>query len=577
VAGEKRTQEDVTSIVSEQVLLGCGRAEHEMHAPLVVPGDGVRVDSQGLYWVGEAAASAMHAIRPFDDFETSQGAQFGQVKPVIPVVDTHVSSLRTAPTSPQTRERQSPAAAQPLAWRLHFCSRRCILKRLLRRGPPRKYGVNTMIEPRNPAEEFFIAGRRLAPREFEVIQLRAEEGLTRHEIADRLGVRPGTVDKYFDTALNKLDCQSQRELTRRYLDARYRVAVHSLDPSKGPSIQAFAAQRPDEVEDVVGEAVVLYHSPGLKGLPPDRVPDFLVHDEPWPFPPEVSRVADTPNSESEAGDDGAKWALCDYKEPISDIRDLLELHVRPFRYFWARRTNDRLDERRMRGATLRRLFWERILPLEDSPLGNLLVAHVVLTVSDEDRDYVLFTRRRDNPDIVAYERGAWSASFEEQCRGDPKLAPGTALKPADRSVMTTASRGLREEMGVEAFQDEWLLSLILEWANGYTGAIIRIHLDLKRHPELKDLLDVENAWRFKHEDREADAVRLVPFTKDILIPLVFEGRDPDGWLPPSPGQTFTRLHRTTPVRILHALIQANKIGVEDLRRIDRSLRRFRPD
>ena len=400
--------------------------------------------------------------------------------------------------------------------------------------------------------------------------------MTRREIASRLDVKPGTVNKYFDSAAVKLDCQSQRELTRKYLDARYKVAVLNVNPSTGPAIQEFALGHP-EVEDVVGGALVLYQSPGLKGLPKERVSDFVVDAGDWPFPPELRRIADTPMPQIEMGEDGAKWALAAHKEPISDMRDRLELYVRPFRYFWARRTNDRLDSAKIFGKTLRQIYWVNALPLGTSPLGNLLVVHVVVTLEHKSGEYVLFTRRRNNPEVVSYERGAWSASFEEQCRGDPRLCPGTRLTAKDQSVMKTAIRGLREELGIEMCDGEWLLSLILEWENGYTGAVVRIHLNLSRHPQLTDLIDVENSWRLKHEDREADSIRLVPFTTDVLIPLVFEGRDPDRWLSPPPGHTFTSLHRTTPVRVLHALMQTDKVRLPELRRIDRTLRRFRPD
>jgi ADP-ribose pyrophosphatase YjhB (NUDIX family) len=435
-----------------------------------------------------------------------------------------------------------------------------------------------MPVPKDPLEWFFLQ-KGFTRRQLEAMELYFWEQMSVTETARRLFVSEATVNDHLRLAAEKLEkvlgttVSGRADLRRWYIHSRSQV-VWTVNWELAPNISCYEAEHAAHIEDVVGEVLVLYQSPGLRGLRQNQVNRLAVHKAHWLLPPDVRRLAETPLP-GEEGDDGAKWALSDIDKVVSDIREKLTLHVRPLRYFQARRTNDRLDQARVGKRTLREAYWNRAVPLHESPLANILVAHVVVIVTARDASqFLLFTRRVGDPRIVAYERGAWAPGFEEQYRGDPELLPGTAHRPVDRSVFDAALRGLEEELGVQGAEDLQLLSVMMEWANGYTGCVIRLDLDLRSRKDLSEPEDVERFWKLKHQDREADAVTLVPFSPQVLVPLVFEGADPNNLLPPAAGGE-RQLHRTAMVRVYHALASSGRLTADDLRRVERTLKPFR--
>jgi len=411
---------------------------------------------------------------------------------------------------------------------------------------------------------------RISARQFQALYLHAEELLADDEIASRMMISRRSASTYLQRVADNLG--TSRSTLIRFWRALREQALANFDHILGPELRRYADRHPNDVANVVGDVLVLYQCFADGGKHPIEVGDFQVDPHPWLLPKPLQQLAAAPDAEP-VGLNKAKWALFDFDEAIIDIRSTVRLHVRPYDYAAARKTNDRLDTQTIDGRTLRQRYWDRALPLRSSPLANLLVAHVIITVGHGNTpESVVFARRRDDPKVMAYERGAWSATFEEQCDGDHLLSPGThPTVTCDRSIIETALRGLDEEFGLSDPADVRLLSLFMEWANGYTGTSIMLHFDLSRHPEVRSEEDVRRVWRVKHKDREAESLQFVPFDKETLIQIVFEGFDREMLLPPPPGQDAARLHRSTPVRIYHMLLAHRVLSPKDIARIEGAL------
>ncbi|MEI8149361.1 MAG: hypothetical protein WCG53_02290 [Actinomycetes bacterium] len=198
-----------------------------------------------------------------------------------------------------------------------------------------------------------------------------------------------------------------------------------------------------------------------------------------------------------------KCRLVNYCPPLSDAHDYLQLTFCPTDYYTFLAINTRLDDKLLLyNMTVREKYQHGSFVLPSSPLPNMFYVHLLLVSSDNKAIVV----RRSN--LVEEYKGTWSATLEEQFR--PKEAGGNY----DRDVFDTATRGVKEEIGIEVERkDVTFLSLTFEYPNlnlGLAGVV-----KVKASAE-----DIWRTWHLGYSDQEITRFAAVPLEFNTIMPLI---------------------------------------------------------
>ncbi|MEI8149362.1 MAG: hypothetical protein WCG53_02295 [Actinomycetes bacterium] len=200
---------------------------------------------------------------------------------------------------------------------------------------------------------------------------------------------------------------------------------------------------------------------------------------------------------------GAKCRLVNYRPPLSDAQDYLQLTFCPTDYYSFLAINTKLDEKLLlNGMTVREKYWHSSFDLPTSPFPNMFYVHLLLVSSDNKAIIV----RRSNH--VEEYRGTWSATLEEQFR------PKEAGDDYDRDVFDTATRGVKEEIGIEVERkDVTFFSLTFEFPNFNLGlaGVVKVKASAE---------DIWRTWHLGYTDREISRFAAVPFEAETIMPLI---------------------------------------------------------
>jgi hypothetical protein len=200
-----------------------------------------------------------------------------------------------------------------------------------------------------------------------------------------------------------------------------------------------------------------------------------------------------------------KYRLYKYTPPSSGTGNYLELTFSLTDYHTFLAINTRLDDELLpNNMTIRRRYWHDTFELPKSPVPNMFYVHLLL-ISGDDKAIVL----RRSPWVEEY-KGMWSATLEEQMR------PKQAGVDYDKDVFDTATRGVREEIGIEVERkDVTFLSLTFEYPNFNVGlaGVVRTQATAQ---------EIWQAWHLKSLDPEASRFTAIPFEPEVIMPLLKE-------------------------------------------------------
>jgi hypothetical protein len=249
----------------------------------------------------------------------------------------------------------------------------------------------------------------------------------------------------------------------------------------------------------IDNCISMYHN--FDGLPDGFIKcEFL--EEPIPLPFELQGLVNdfrTPKKNN------PKCRLVQYMPPLSDARDSLELTFCLTDYHTFLAINTRLDKEILQhNMTIRRRYWRDTFDLPRSPIPNMFYVHLLL-ISGDDKAIVL-----QRSQFVEEYKGMWSATLEEQMR------PKQAGAGYDKDVFDTATRGVREEIGLEIERkDVTFLSLTFEYPNFNVGlaGVVRTQASAK---------EIWQTWHLKFEDQETSRFAAISFEPEVIIPLLRE-------------------------------------------------------
>lgn len=223
-----------------------------------------------------------------------------------------------------------------------------------------------------------------------------------------------------------------------------------------------------------------------------------------------------------------KVYLADWTPPLSDDGNILRLTLGRTDFWTSKSVDASADQIKSNLENGN---------LELSKLPRRLALHIVVVTAD---DKLILCRRTETVD---YEKGAWSATFEENL--DPKMdSCADGLVDLDKGVR----RGLgeNEELGLSSDVVQsaiiTLLALGIEW--NILGGILIVLVKLPRTGS-QEVLDCLS----RAGDKEHQSFDCIDFSiPRCLAILADNGHTPLG----RPGETG-RLHQTSRVRILAAL------------------------